>query len=114
MFSGVTPYEFSLWVMAAVTLVVREARSPHESVAEARAPIEFYCGIAITQGDLYDCGVVGYKSEGTRNLGDFTFWLQTISITGHKRLPFYPFFLFKIVLKLRESHFLSCFGQERV
>ena len=77
-----------------VALVGREARSPHESVAEARAPTEFYCGIAITQGDLCNCGVVGYKSEGTRNLGDFTFWLQTLSITGHKRLLIYLFFFF--------------------
>ena len=61
MFSGVTPYEFSLWVMAAITLVGREARSPHESVAEACAPTEFYCGTAITQGDLCDCGVVGSR-----------------------------------------------------
>ena len=77
-----------------VTLVGREARSPHESVAEARAPTEFYCGIGITQGDLCDCGFLGHKSEGTRNLGDFTFWLQTVSITGHKRLLIYLFFFF--------------------
>ena len=109
MFSGVTPYEFSLWVMAAVTLVVREARSPHESVAEARAPTEFYCGIAIMQGDLCDCGVVGYKSEGTRNLGDFTFWLQTVSITGHKRLLIYPFFSFQNCFKTSRVTFSILF-----
>ena len=67
--------------MAAVTLVDREARSPH-------------CGVAIKQGDLYDCRVVGYKSEGMRNLGDFTFGLQTVNISGHKRL-FIPFFSFQ-------------------
>ena len=109
MFSGVTPYKFSLWVMAAVTLVDREARSPHESVAEARAPTEFYCGIAITQGDLCDCGVVGYKSEGTRNLEDFAFWLQTVSITGHKRLLIYPFFSFQNCFKTSRVTFSILF-----
>ena len=111
MFSGVTPYEFSLWVMVAVTLVGREARSPHESVAEARAPTEFYCGIAITQGDLCDCGVVGYKSEGTRTS---LFGFKLLASQDTKGCLFIPFLLFKIVLKLRESYFLSCFEQKRV
>ena len=80
--------------MAAVTLVGREARSPHESVAEARAPTEFIVGLPSRRETCVIAGLWGIKARAREISGTSLFWLQTVNISRHKRLFIYLFFFF--------------------